>query len=182
MNLEKVKQKHSVFKEISDIQAHFGTMVEKLMEYKAYLPVAILGSRTEGSEGERSCPIQAPAVDSCGSGACGCRVNPTSGHSLADVVVPTGTPSSVGRSSVGGREVESVRGAVVPSAALCSALGTRVVSVLQVDVGGFHSISAERVAEVHSMVLHTASQVFQAHKGMPSPICGDKLLAFWNVR
>eukprot|EP00906_Rhabdomonas_costata_P024690 RCo035455 len=44
MNLDVIKQKCSRFKEIADIQAFFGTMVNKLMEFRAYLPEAVLVS------------------------------------------------------------------------------------------------------------------------------------------
>eukprot|EP00906_Rhabdomonas_costata_P021373 RCo031033 len=52
MNLTAIKQKRSWFKEISDIQAFFGTMVDKLTGFRAYLPEAILVRKTEGAEEE----------------------------------------------------------------------------------------------------------------------------------
>eukprot|EP00906_Rhabdomonas_costata_P010547 RCo014811 len=63
-------------------------------------------------------------------------------------------------------------------------LNHRVVSVLQMDMGGFHHLLDDETSliSIHSSVIQATSQAIQAHGGLSTPFAGDKVLAYWNVR
>eukprot|EP00906_Rhabdomonas_costata_P029820 RCo042124 len=196
MNLDVITQKRSPFKEIADIQAFFGTMVSKLMEFRAYLPEAVLCSAEDGKSNvpdpqpqpqPRPMQQQRGSSPSCNSA----RVAPAPGSSRdslgsqEDLTARRTHPTHpVGEESLSPKvaHLSERRGSI--ALRHVGILTHRTVSALQMDVVGFHNLFQDEAALIstHSAVIQATGQIIHFNGGLSMPFAGDKVLAFWNVR
>eukprot|EP00906_Rhabdomonas_costata_P029818 RCo042122 len=185
MNLDVITQKRSRFKEIADIQAFFGTMVSKLMEFRAYLPEAVLGSADtekflppehfDGGGTPRNNRRVAPVPSAVHASGCSSDVLAGATRHSLSTVENANTDGETRYAAP--RKASSVNRQV-------GFLTHRTVSALQMDISGFHNLVQDEATLIstHSAVIQATSQVVHSNGGLSTPFAGDKVLAFWNVR
>jgi class 3 adenylate cyclase len=201
MRLEGLHEKKSRFREIAHIQSFFMLMVNKLTEFRAYLPEAILGNSCEAIGYENSQELEtSPRTDAkqLNSGRQrSAYAGTTSEAESSDGAESVGVGSAHSHSSRkkdGGSSASDPKTSLqIPSSRYrnhfsatkqVGSLARRVTSVLQVDISAFHTLFDHEMTlvAVHSEIMHSVSQVVQTTFGMCNPITGDKIMAFWNVR
>jgi HAMP domain-containing protein len=183
MDLEELDVKPSRFHELSVMQGFFLDMVQKLKEFRAFLPEAILLQRNETDE----IPDESPSHLHCKSSASAPNLiaDDSSEAEMSVTSAATGSrhASSSHRESSVSRSGASTHKRRV-SIKEVGVLTKRQISVLQVDIRNFHShLESESVlVGMHSDVVEILTQAVQENHGMCNPMLGDKMVAVWNVK